>query len=380
MRLVFIAHDSELTGASKSMLALVEGLHQKGHQIWLMIPEEGKLSQESEKKGFKVKISGHRTNTLPKNHQKLPLWVRLKQVKFSFQKVGINKLLAFRLEKEIRAFNVDYIITNTSTTYFGYYLAKQSGVPHIWYIREFGAKDHGFIPFRFDSYKSYLKNSKYVVLISSCLQDYYNSQYALYNTKVIYNGVYTLKELEEKGDVLKLPQTIPTFIFVGQLTVSKGIWQFVKAIHTLCQEQSCKANILGEGDQYESVKDYIKENNLQNNINMRGYVSEPELYYKTSDCFIMASQSEAFGRTTIEAAVNKCFIIANRNGATKELFADGEEALFYDGSKRGLLLKIKSYLSLSSGEKNQMIDKAQKKVLYSFKVENMVDNFEKILE
>ena len=65
-------------------------------------------------------------------------------------------------------------------------------------------------------------------------------------------------------------------------------------------------------------------------------------YYKKSDVMIMASECEAFGRTTVEAMQSGCLVIGSDSGATPDILNHG---------KAGILFKPRDSVDL----KNKMI-------------------------
>jgi glycosyltransferase involved in cell wall biosynthesis len=379
MKLIFVAHDCQFTGATKSLLSLVEGLHIKQHEIVVFLPEHGPLEQYLDKIKIKYHITGHRSNTSPSDLLDWSFIKRLRLLKFSCQRLIINRRQAKRVSHVAKTINADAIITNTSTTYFGFLLSQAIGVKHIWHLREFGELDHGFKHDFNKRFQSYLQQSIINICISKSIEDHYKNRYNLNNTTVVYNGVAIDTKFLKSNLSADNKTQVTAFIFVGQLTKAKGIWKFVKAVEALSHKKACRAYILGEGKEFDALLSYLEKKNLKSTIALLGYINHPGEYFEKADCFIMASDYEAFGRTTVEAIIHNCFVIANSMGATKELLKANEEALFFDATTEDLLHKMVSFINMNGSEVKQIKLNALNKVTSKFTTAIMVDNFENSL-
>ncbi|NRR91027.1 glycosyltransferase [Winogradskyella undariae] len=380
MKLLFISHDSELTGASKSMLGLIIGLLKEGIEVLVILPELGQLSKQLESSHINFLVSGHRVNTSSLESSSWPKLKQLRLLKFKIQRFVKNIFLAYKFSKKLKKeFYPDYIITNTSTTNFGALLSLFLKTKHIWYLREFGSLDHGFKQDFNSIFKILLQKSKYVVCISKDLERHYKKHYNIKNTYINYNGIYNKNTLLNLHKSLIKPTNCINFIFVGQLTKRKGIWKVINAFLKMNETDTVKLLIVGNGNEFESIELYIKEQRLEDKIELLGYQAYPEKYYKQAHCFIMASDREAFGRTTVEAVAYNCFVIANNQGATKEILEDKKEALYFDGTVADLTLQMNHFLSLRKEQVQSVKDSAFRKVLNEFSQEVNVLKFKSIL-
>lgn len=119
--------------------------------------------------------------------------------------------------------------------------------------------------------------------------------------KIIYNGVNT--EL-----INKLPSSSEYYdgVFLGRLTPLKGIFDLIDIWAGVCQRYPyAKLAIIGHENKrfLQMLKKKIKDNNLYNNIELLGLVSEEEKYrvLKSSKIFIYPSYEEGWGISVCEA-------------------------------------------------------------------------------
>ncbi|MBI4698942.1 MAG: glycosyltransferase, partial [Nitrospirae bacterium] len=99
----------------------------------------------------------------------------------------------------------------------------------------------------------------------------------------------------------------------------------------------------GSGDDIERIKKLIKENALEDNVVLSGFIPEEEIvdYYNLCDIFVMPSKKEGFGIVFLEAlACGKPVIAGNKDGSVDAVL-DGEIGVLVDpGDEKGLAENI----------------------------------------
>lgn len=93
----------------------------------------------------------------------------------------------------------------------------------------------------------------------------------------------------------------PVIIGVGRLTQQKDFSTLIKAFSRLQKQQKCRLIILGEGEQRDHLDKLIKERNIQDGVDMPGFVGNPFAYMARSDIFVLSSRWEGFGNVIVEA-------------------------------------------------------------------------------
>ncbi|OUD14554.1 glycosyltransferase [Thioflexithrix psekupsensis] len=99
---------------------------------------------------------------------------------------------------------------------------------------------------------------------------------------------------------------------VGRLSYYKGHDVLIRALAEIPQAQ---LNIVGEGEQRQTLTDLIQHLNLQNRVKLLGFIDEQQLagLFSTCDVFCLPSleRTEAFGMVLLEAMRYQCAIVAS---------------------------------------------------------------------
>ena len=137
-----------------------------------------------------------------------------------------------------------------------------------------------------------------------------------------------LKFLDNKEENISLNQGSPKLLTLARLEKRKGHALILKSIMNLKKYfPDIQYIIAGEGDELDSIKNKIKEYNLQDHVNLVGTVNENQKNYifSNTDLMIMptldessAKSIEGFGIAYIEAANFKIPSIASNIGGTPE--------------------------------------------------------------
>lgn len=144
--------------------------------------------------------------------------------------------------------------------------------------------------------------------------------------KTIYNYV-DKDEIIKKSNEYKSKEHYDIF-FLGRITRQKNPIMFVDIIKEIKKEnKNIKAVMLGGGDKYEEVKNYIKENNLEKNIIMKGFTPNPFPIIKNSKVGILPSYFEGLGLAAIEAIIlDKPFLNSGCSGMI-EVFTNNPQLI-----------------------------------------------------
>lgn len=140
----------------------------------------------------------------------------------------------------------------------------------------------------------------------------------------IYNAV-AFEQLRQKlvrhDDQIRL-------IFVGRLDQAKSPFDFLKAMKILAAEnKKIVASIVGDGEFYLQMKEYIKQNDLEDRIKLLGWRDDvPELLAE-HDIFCLTSIHEAFGLVFCEAGYTGLASVATMVDGIPEVVINGKTGL-----------------------------------------------------
>ncbi|HOV15598.1 MAG TPA: glycosyltransferase family 4 protein, partial [Spirochaetota bacterium] len=124
----------------------------------------------------------------------------------------------------------------------------------------------------------------------------------------------------------------------------KGIWEILYAAKTLLEKRSdFKIYLVGKGNQKEIniYKNFISENNLNNNIEFVGLVKNElvKYYFKIAEFSILPSYSEGLPLVILESLATGVPAIATNVGGIPEIIKD---------NSLGKLINPKSTVELSN--------------------------------
>lgn len=334
IKVIFLLHDSVLNGgATRSMLDVIIKLKIMNLiEPIIIYPDKDESMLELLNK-YKIKYY----------HVKYSTWFYSQNMKFVNKIIFILKSLIkhvisyinyFKIKKIIKENNVDVIYTNTMTVYIGCYINKKMKIPHVWHIREFGEEDHGITHiFGKQKFCELLNNyCDKLIFISNALKNKYSDQIKdRSKINVIYDDISTDFDNPKVTFNLEMKNQL-NIAMIGSISEGKGQLETLKAIKIL-KNENIKLYIAGEirKDKYNvKLKKYIIDNELENKVVFTGYIQDINNFRKKMDIGIVASKSEAFGRTTIEGMLSQMLIIASKAGSNIELIKDGINGFLYE--------------------------------------------------
>lgn len=147
----------------------------------------------------------------------------------------------------------------------------------------------------------------------------------------IYNPIVTPELLKSinSSEPLDHPwfqnSTIPVIIAVGRLTSQKNFTLLINAFTKVINKIDANLFILGEGEMRSQLEDQIKHLNLQNKVELHGFVSNPYKWMSKSDLFVLSSKYEGFGNVLVEAmACGTPVISTNCPSGPSEILDNGK--------------------------------------------------------
>lgn len=149
--------------------------------------------------------------------------------------------------------------------------------------------------------------------------------------------------------------------FVGRLKLNKGIMDFAKVCKTLKEKSNIhiKATVIGYGECYNQLLDYINDNNLTEHFNVIKGVSQIELgnYYREMDLFIFNSKrkGESLGLTGLEAMGCGVPVIGSNIGGIATYVIDGYNGwLIPVDDINAIINRIEEWVNLPLQEKQEL--------------------------
>ena len=270
-----------------------------------------------------------------------------------FRNAIFNIEAIFAIEKLIQKIKPDVVMTNTIVSPWAALAANFQGVPHIWFVREYGDIDHQHV-FELGREKM-LQDidilSDLIVTNSKTLAKHI-SEYVSKEKVIPLYTPFDLEGLEKKSlqkvtnpfkrkDSLKL-------VITGRIAPSKGQSEAAEAAAKLIKQgydsELCVIGLPADPADADNLNNVIEKYGISDSVHLVGQQSNPLAILKLADVGIMASRQEAFGRVTFEYMATGRPVVGANSGATPEMIDDGVNGYLYDsGDVESLTDKLLLY-------------------------------------
>lgn len=342
MNILFIGHERELNGASRSLLGMVSELNKDNSIHVLTSYKNGEFLEEIKKLNVEVIYSKYFRWMISKPNNNIK-WI-LKKNLFKILNL-VNILSALRIGVYCKKNEIDIIHTNSSVINIGAITSRITKIPHVFHIREFGEEDFNMhsIYNKRRQLKFINKNTIKVIAISNSILNKYYEYFDSGKIEMIYNGID--EKLLNKKDIIEKKQY--NALLAGRIEEAKGQKEAIMAIKELKSSgiNKVKLNIIGAGDN-QSLKKLCKQLDVCDLVNIESYSNNLFEVRKEIDFELVCSKNEAFGRVTIEAMMSSNPVIGANTGGTKELIINSYNGYLYNqGDPKDLANKIKYLIS-----------------------------------
>lgn len=334
MRIVWVSHSGGLLGAERSIVEGINALAPLGIEIHVIVASDGLLMSKLREIGVSVDV------------MQTSWWVSPRGRRTPFHRgwhLYRNVVARSRLLRLLDRVRPDLVITNTLTIPFAAFAAKAAGIPHIWYIHEFGSEDHDGLLFDFGSKRSLRlieKLSDLIIVNSQAVRERFSAYFAPDRIRLVKLAVDVPSRPVNPGandDVLRL-------VLVGGFLPIKRQDDAVRALSYLARSGiTARLSLVGDStSRYaRSVRILSEELGVSHRVDFVPFTDDPYSYFASCDVALMCSGCEAFGRVTVEAMKFGKPVIGSNAGGTRELIRDGWNGLLYEpGNSEDLAAKI----------------------------------------
>ncbi|MBD3168216.1 MAG: glycosyltransferase [candidate division Zixibacteria bacterium] len=223
---------------------------------------------------------------------------------------------------------------------------------------------------------------------SLALRDYLIDEMAYPPDKVVavHDGIDTTRFSPKKPDSskyaeLRLTESRPIVGIVASLYPFKGPDVFAEAA-AIVHKQAPEAVfvMVGEGDQRPKIESIIAENGLEDVVHLLGYRKDVPEILPTFDISVLASDTEAFPNTLLEASACGKPIVSTAVGGAPEIVVDGYNGFLVPPREpRAMADKIIKLLD-NIDLRKQMAENSLKRVREKFSIEHKVEVFSRFFE
>jgi glycosyltransferase involved in cell wall biosynthesis len=369
--ILFVSHDNQLLGATRSLLELAVGLRDKGWTIHLIFPASGPATKYCEACNVPFEIISF---PLPVTYYKqLSFLKRLSRI--------LKVVTRFRsLARLIGKGNYDIVYLNTQTLYLllPFVSRKQSIILHVREFGFIGLNMHYVLPHL--AVKWCMRKAGKILFNSNAVRLYFEREIDI-KGEVLYNGVMPRKEIiaARKLYLERSVQHNGTQVFtigtVGALNPTKGQQVIINALHLLKRRNiPCRLLVVGDGKMRNELVALAKELDVYQETKFIGNVSDPSKYYLEMDVFVHVAAHEAFGRVVAEAQAYGIAVVAGNAGGLTELIEHNHSGLLCEINANALAETLE-HLYHNTELRLQLGATGHDTCLAKFNAEGYVENF-----
>ena len=192
--------------------------------------------------------------------------------------------------------------------------------------------------------KSYSKFDKILCVSSrvkaSMQKKYYVGDKAQVQLNVFDETKVIDKSLEKVSD--NLDKSKFNIISIGRLSPQKAYPRLLKVCNKLKSDFSnFKLTIIGEGLQRPVLENYIKDNNLEQFVELKGFIKNPYPYLKQADLFVCSSIAEGFSTVVSESVVLGVPVLTTDCAGMVDILGKSEYGLIVDNNEEALYEGLK---------------------------------------
>jgi len=298
---------SAISGAERSLLALLETIDVSKYNVTILLPQKQNLFFQLHDR-FNIKI-------LPLvNFRKSysPFYI----LRTAFNLIWVSIAIARFIKKE----NIDIVIANSlKANVYTYILKTLTGIKTVCFVRD-----------------NISTKKIYRVLLSSndqlvCVSEFIRKQIPnrRNNATVIYPAISMPRQVAKMYRIrqkLELTENIRLVAAMGQLTPWKNLMEFITIAElVLSKNQSVHFIIAGDAmtasdSVYKKkIERRIAESDFKKHFSMLGFRNDIESIFKQIDILVHCALREPFGRSIAEAMFYEKPVVAFDSGGPREI-------------------------------------------------------------
>lgn len=326
---LYIFHEASASGgATYSGLNMIRSLDRSKITPLVLLPGDGDFKQQLEDLGVKCIIAP--VDCLFRTHDESKLQVRCIHACARFRIYVRSLIKACRIvHKELKDYNIDIVHSNTTAILTGYVLAKYLHCKHVWHLREFLDKDLHWKPYiGFYMLRKLINSADATISITSAVKKHWIYE-KTENAFQFFNAVKSISSLK---NIYEHKEKYFLFCSTALEDYKGANW---------AMEAFCKSGLFNDGyklvylgncrhEYKQKLLMMAHDVGAEEYVDFLGYCKQTTSFFSKATAFLMCSENEAMGRTTIEAFWNGCPVLGRNTGGTPELIDNGETGFLFD--------------------------------------------------
>lgn len=371
MKVCYVTHLPNLTGASRSLLDMLAKLDRDRIEPIVLLGKHGPIEEELKKLNIRYKVITYSTSIQENNK---PLVNLIKEIKI---RIAIPKIKKFIKDEKI-----DLVHNNSILMRVGAEAAYKTNTPFVCHMRDFIWEDHGKKLISEKKHYEILKKANMHIAISKAVYKKFSLLVGDAPITTINDGLDIEKYLLKDKTIFDKEEV--NLLLPGRIQPGKGQLEAIKAIEELTKRGMNNIKLVivgnvGDAEYDKTIKDYVSEHNISQ-VQFISFTKELKELQLRTDIGLVCSKAEALGRVTVESMLSGCLTIGAKAGATEELIEDGETGLLYElGDYKDLADKI-VYATENVEKMRAIAKKGQKYAVESFDNKDYSERILKIYE
>ncbi len=311
LRILYLNHVTEISGAEMSLLALLRGLDKARYEPVCVLPGPGPLSDRLREVSREVRYAPFVRFKRTRNPLLLFAYANLLPV-------TVKPLVRYLIKHEVHLIHSNSTIAHLH----GALAARQMSLPCVWHMRD-------LVPLGWWA-RIYAKWTNRIIAISEAVREHLQrSGIPAEKIQVILNGV-DLSAFAPRPSPLRkgLGFTDEHFVFgmVAQLVPWKGHEVFLRAAARIVSAMPNARFVIVGDDLFGDHPDYVQSLvgltellALDDEVHFLGYRDDIVDVLASLDALVLPSLNEPFGRVLIEAMAMEKPVIATNVGGPPEI-------------------------------------------------------------
>lgn len=265
--------------------------------------------------------------------------------------IPLNKLTRKEVARVIKSYNPDVIHAHdVKASIIASLFSKR--FPVISHIHGNDERNMGRITPKSFLYNLVSKKFKKIFWVSNSSFDrYYFKKNVASQSEVLYN-IIDIDKLKEKAlmDNLSYEYDI---CCLGRLVEIKNPLRALNILkQVIALKPQTKCAFIGDGEMREACENFVKDNNLSNNIKFLGFQSNPYKILQDSRLLLMSSVNEGTPMAVLESFALGIPLVSTKVDGAVELINDEHMGSLYDTNEQA----VKQIVNILDNDKDKYVD------------------------
>ena len=361
--ILFLHSSSDLYGASRIFLQIVENAIRQGDRAVVILSEEGPLTDQLREKGAEIHI--FKLGILRRRY--MTPWGILNRLYYLI-------VAYFKLKSLIQSEEIDLVYSNGTAVMIGAITCLKTKTPHIWHIHEVVTP-----PWPLNKWQIYLMDqvSNVQIAVSRAAENHWKSLVKKPERIIqLFNGVDKKHYAEVSSPSGKI-----SIGMIGRVNHWKGQPYFL----AIAKELGSSYSYVMAGDPYPGNEYLLEENEdlrkkLAVEVTNLGYVADNRHFFKKIHVLILPSiQTDPLPTVILEAMAAGKPVIATKQGGALDMVKEGETGFFIPIEEPKIAAKKIRQLLENPDEINRMSINARKRAQEHFSLERFNEEMTRII-